>query len=614
MARLRILTGFPKISVEQISNVHDGTHRQKHPFQPMQSRRLLPALLAGILTSTVAHAAPSEKVRLLIKPKPEMSETALHALLSAHGGEETRTIPGVETRVVEVPRQTALKLLQVLKGRREVEYAEPDATAHAFATTNDPYFTNGSQWYLSKIQAPSAWDVTTGASSVVVAVLDTGVRASHPDLAGKVLAGRDFAAGDSDPTDENGHGTAVAGLIGAATGNGTGMAAVAWKTSILPVRVLGRDGSGSHSDIADGIVWATDQGADVINLSLGGTGSSSTLQNAVNYAWSKGVVIVAAAGNSGDSVPCYPAACTNVVAVSATNSSDTRTDWSNYGSYVDIAAPGENVLTLSGSNGYEAMDGTSFSSPVTAGVVALMRAANPALSNANIVSALLANADDLGASGRDNDYGYGRVNARRAVVAVGAAASAADTTAPAVTILSPSAGATVSGVVGVNVSASDNTGVSRVELHIGGSFYAQSTSSSATFTWNTGNFLDGSYILEVRAYDAANNVASSTRSVTVRNSPDADRTSPVVFITSPADGARVKGLWNLKVKVNASDNVGVSRVELYADGDLVGISSYSPATFTWSVRKATAGSHVFQAYAYDAAGNIGASSTVTVYK
>lgn len=580
----------------------------------MQFRRLLPALLAGILSSTVAHGAPSEKVRLLIKPKPDMPEAALHALLSAHGGEETRTIPGVETRVVEVPRQTALKLLQVLKNRREVEYAEPDAPAHAFATTNDPYFANGSQWYLSKIQAPTAWDLTTGAPGVIVAVLDSGVRASHPDLAGKVLAGRDFIDGDSNPTDENGHGTAVAGLIGAATGNGMGMASVAWKTSILPVRVLSKDGSGSHSGIAEGIVWATDQGANVINLSLGGTGSSSTLQNAINYAWSKGVVIVAAAGNNGDSVPCYPAACTNVVAVSATNSSDARTDWSNYGSYVDIAAPGANILTLSGSSGYAAMDGTSFSSPVTAGVVALMRAANPTLSNANLVNALLANADDLGASGKDYDFGHGRVNARRAVAAVGSAASAVDVTAPAVTIHSPSAGSTVSGVVGVNVSSSDNTGVIRLELHIGGSLYARSSSSSATFTWNTGNFLDGTYLLEARAYDAANNVTSSSRSVTVRNSPATDSIAPVVSITAPANGARVKGLWNLKVKVAASDNVGVSRVELYADGKLVGTSSYAPATFTWSVRKATAGSHVFQAYAYDAAGNIGASSTVTVYK
>ena len=597
-----------------MSNVIDGTDLQKHPFQPMQIRRLLPALLAGILTSAGAHAAPSEKVRVLIKPKPDMSETALHALLSAHGGEEAKTISGVETRVVEVPRQTALKLLQVLKNRSEVEYAEADATAHAFASTNDPYFTNGSQWYLSKIQAPNAWDVSTGAPEVVVAVLDTGVRASHPDLAGKVLAGWDFADNDSDPTDENGHGTAVAGLIGAASGNGTGMASVAWKTAILPVRVLGKDGSGSHSDIADGIVWAADQGADVINLSLGGTGSSSTLQNAINYAWSKGVVIIAAAGNNGDSVPCYPGACTNVVAVSATNSSDARTSWSNYGSYIDIAAPGANILSLSGTSGYEAMDGTSFSSPLTAGVVALMRAANPALSNANIVNALLNNADDLGASGKDNDFGYGRINARRAVVAVSGAASAVDAIAPIVTINSPAAGGTISGITGVNVSASDNAGVSRVELYIGGSLYAQSSASSPTFSWNTGNFIDGTYTLEVRAYDAANNIGKSTRSVTVRNSAARDSSVPVVAITAPAEGQRVKGLWNLKVKVNASDNTGVTRVELYADGKLVNTSSYAPATFTWSVRKATAGAHVFQAYAYDAAGNIGASSKVTVYK
>jgi len=142
------------------------------------------------------------------------------------------------------------------------------------------------------------------------------------------------------------------------------MASVAWGNPILPVKVLGADGSGTYSGIANGITWAADKGARIINLSLGGTSSSRTLQDAVNYAWNKKAVLVAAAGNNGNDTALYPAACSNVVAVSATNSSDSRPSWSNYGSYVDVAAPGESILTLYGADSYAYWNGTSFSSPV----------------------------------------------------------------------------------------------------------------------------------------------------------------------------------------------------------------------------------------------------------
>ena len=284
-------------------------------------------------------------------------------------------------------------------------------------TSNDPYFLQGSQWHLSKIQAPTAWDTTTGSANQIVAVIDSGVRASHPDLVGKVLPGYDFVANDNDANDENGHGTGVAGTLSPGSNNQIGVCGVAWSNPILPVRVLDANGSGSYSAIANGIIYAADRGAKVINLSLGGTSSSRALQDAINYAWNKQCVLVAAAGNNGSNVAFYPAACTNVVAVSATDASDTRPTWSNFGSYVDVSAPGVDILSVYGSDQYAAWNGTSFSSPVASGVVALMAAANSTLTNVQLVDLLIKNSDDIGALGKDVYHGSGRVNANRAVTA-----------------------------------------------------------------------------------------------------------------------------------------------------------------------------------------------------
>jgi hypothetical protein len=279
---------------------------------------------------------------------------------------------------------------------------------------------------------------------------------------------------------------------------------------------------------------------------------------------------------------------------------------------VDVAAPGVSVLTLDGANSYAYWNGTSFSSPVTAGVVALMAAANPGLSNAGVVNALLKNSDDIGATGYDVYYGNGRVNAKRAVAAV-VNSVPLDTTPPSVAISLPANGATLAGTVDVRLSAMDNVGVTKVELYIGGVLYGESSAATASLSWNTTSYLDGAYTLEARAYDAANNVASTSITVNVKNSTVADTTAPLATITSPANGSNLKGR-TVNVNVSASDNVGVTKVELYIDGKLFGTSISSTASFTWNIGKVSAGAHTLQAYAFDAAGNIGSSSLVTVYK
>ncbi len=321
----------------------------------------------------------------------------------------------------------------LMKKEVEIISVQQNAYAYAFAfVPNDPYYTY--QWHMTIIDMENAWDLSTG-SGVTIAVIDTGVKQSLEDLAGtNFTAGWDFVNNDNDPTDDEGHGSHVAGTIAQTTNNGAGVAGIAYNATIMPVKVLDKRGSGSFDDIADGIYWATDNGADVINLSLGGSSDLDILSDAVDYAWNHGVVVVCAAGNDGVSSPFYPAAYTNSISVSATTSLDTLASYSNYGTTIDISAPGGDSGDNNGDGyddmilqntflrrdeGYYFYAGTSMASPHVAGVAALVIAKNSSLSNAQTRNILETSADDIGANGWDNLFGYGRLNAYEAVMAAG---------------------------------------------------------------------------------------------------------------------------------------------------------------------------------------------------
>jgi putative cell wall-binding protein len=290
------------------------------------------------------------------------------AALAAAGVDVTDVAAGLDAVRVEVPSRRAGAARAALAGAPGIDFVETDAPVAAMRTPTDTFWSY--QWGPRKVSAPAAWDVTTGASDVVIAVLDTGVTPG-PEFDGKLLPGIDFVNGDSDPTDDDAkrHGTAVAAVAAADAGDG-GVAGMCWTCSILPVKVLGADGSGSSYDIARGVTWATDRGADVVVMSLGGTGTSQTLQDAIAYGRSKGVVLVAAAGNAGSTTPNYPAAYPGVIGVAGSTSVDGRYDWSNHGSWVDVAAPGCNGAPLA-TGGYGGFCGTSSATPLTAGAVAL---------------------------------------------------------------------------------------------------------------------------------------------------------------------------------------------------------------------------------------------------
>ncbi|HEY5015074.1 MAG TPA: S8 family serine peptidase [Acidimicrobiia bacterium] len=299
------------------------------------------------------------------------------------------------------------------RGALQGEVVSVDSAVHAL-DLGDPY--RAGQWALPAVGYPDAWATTKGAG-VTVAVVDSGVTASHEDLTGSVLSGTDYVSpGGNGWNDQFWHGTFVAGLIAAHLGNGRGIAGAAPSVRILPVRVLDGGGSGSSSNVAAGIIYSADHGARVINVSLGGTAADPGVHLAVQYAVSKGAVVVAAAGNAGESGSprVYPAAFPEVIAVGAIDSHDQHAAFSNVGDYVDVVAPGVGVMSTynATTHSYAVGEGTSFSAPYVSAEVALILATNPKLDPPSVRHVVEITARDLGAPGRDNTYGYGLASTR----------------------------------------------------------------------------------------------------------------------------------------------------------------------------------------------------------
>jgi hypothetical protein len=308
-----------------------------------------------------------------------------------------------------------------------IEYLEEDKTYQLLLTPNDPKFNE--QWGLEKISAPNAWNNSIGSENIKIAVVDTGVKGTHEDLNGRILAG--YAYLDSGSTEYNieansdsddyGHGTAISGTIGALTNNSAGIAGVDWQARLMPIKVFKSYGWGYgaySSDIALGIIYAADNGAKVINLSLGGEFPSNAIEDAVNYAHDRGCVIIAASGNENSSVS-YPAKYEQIIAVGSTNSSDERSSFSNFGPELDVTAPGDNILTTLNNGDYGAVSGTSISAAYVSGFAALLWATHSSYSNSQIESLVKTKIDKVSQMNGNNFtdyYGYGRINIYSAII------------------------------------------------------------------------------------------------------------------------------------------------------------------------------------------------------
>jgi len=341
-------------------------------------------------------------------------------------------------QVMKVPSGKVKEKIKEFRQQAEVEYAEPNYLAYALTTPNDPYFSY--QWHFDNptyggIHLKEAWDTADG-QGVTVAVIDSGIR-KGTDLANTCfVSGWDFVGNDSEPTDDNGHGTHVAGTIAQSTNNNLGVAGIAYKSCLMAVRVLDANGSGTYANVAAGIRWAADKGAKVINLSLGGDADSQTLKDAVAYVYQKGVTVVAACGNDNKPNCLYPAAYDDyVIAIGATQYDETKAPYSNYGPSLDLVAPGGNTsvdqngdgygdgvlqqtFTKSGGKitwGYYFFQGTSMAAPHVSGVAALLLSAGKANTPYEVRTILQQTAEDKGTPGRDDVYGWGLVDAAAAL-------------------------------------------------------------------------------------------------------------------------------------------------------------------------------------------------------
>jgi thermitase len=381
----------------------------------------------GLLVSSVGVTpyvlASNEPVEFLVKFKTVLPQAAVEQFSTQLGGHRRIEIDRIGVQVLTFPSPANPQtILARLKANPQVAYAELNGTATASYIPTDPGYPN--QWGLDKIKAPQGWDIQPGNASVVIGIIDTGADLNHPDLAGKLIPGWNYDAfspgyNTADTTDNNGHGTHVAGITAALTNNALGVAGACPNCVFMPVKVLGADGNGTYDAVASGIIYTADHGARIINLSLGGTAFSQTLQDAVNYAYNAGALVVAAAGNDGTNVITYPAAFTNTLAVAATDSADQRATFSNYNTYISVAAPGVDIYSSywssAGGSTYAYLNGTSMATPFVSGLAGLLLSQDSSRTNATLRAIIQNTADDINVSGWDPYTGYGRINVARAL-------------------------------------------------------------------------------------------------------------------------------------------------------------------------------------------------------
>jgi thermitase len=587
------------------STVPSAERRHPQGLRGLRCASKLTAALALVMAAlTAGGAAQAQQPRravsdeLLVGFRAGVGPGGRFRLFRDHGANYVDDI-GQSIRVVRirVPAHLLESIKRRLERRPEVKFVDKNFEHDPVLLPNDPQY--ASQWHLPKILAPLSWDVTQGTPGAVIAILDSGIDATHPDFAGKLVAGYNTYSNSTLTTDQFGHGTEVAGAAAASTNNGQGVAGVAGAAPIMPVRVTNAAGGATTASIANGIIWAADHGARVINLSFNGIAGNATIRAAAEYAYNHGTLVVAASGNCAcaDPTPDNPF----VLSVGATDENDAPAYFSSTGPFVDLSAPGTNILTTAMFGQYVTDSGTSLASPIVAGVAALMLSAKPSLTPAQLTLLLESTAVDVGGDGYDPAFGYGRVDAFAAVTAAAAYVPPPDTTSPIVAVSSPLAGATVTGMVAVGASASDNVGVVKVDLYVDGVFFVSDASSPYSFAWDTSTLPNGSHTLEAIAYDAANNSGTTSPiAVTVANTPP-DTTPPVVSMAAPIAGATVSGTTT--VTASATDNVGVTKVDLLVDGVLYASLNAAPYSFAWNTSPSSNGAHTLQVVATDAAGN-----------
>ncbi len=379
----------------------------------------LPSLDPSKEEKGISHYIENE---IVIKFRKDVDEQYINNFLIRYDLEISKRRDNVV--IIKSLKSDTKNLMKTLQDNRNkdkpyIEYIEP----HFIYLTNDMinnFIPNDAlyseyQWNLPSIYTEKGWETTRGKDDIIIAVVDTGVDLNHPEFKNKLVDGYNVLKPNSPPMDDDGHGTHVAGIISANTNNEEGIAGITWYNKIMPIKVLDQSGAGTLFDVAEGIYWATEHGAKIINLSLGNYAESRYLYDAIKYAYSKDVILVAASGNDNINDLGYPAAYPEVIAVAAVDHFKQKAEFSNYGPYIDVAAPGVNIASTYPNFEYAAMSGTSMSSPHVAGLAGLIRAINPTLSNEDVINIIKESATDIGVPGKDKYFGYGEINVEKAI-------------------------------------------------------------------------------------------------------------------------------------------------------------------------------------------------------
>ncbi|MFO7956539.1 MAG: PKD domain-containing protein [Candidatus Brocadiia bacterium] len=471
-------------------------------------------------------------------------------------------------------------IARALRATGAVEFAEPDYLIAPVALPDDPSY--DSQWHHETIESARAWDYCTGDANITVAVCDTGVQADHPDLSANMGSeGYNAVDGSSDTSPVMNHGTQVAGCIGAVGNNAVGVSGVNWTVSIMPIRVTNRsDGYAYYSDMARGIQWAADHGARVANLSYLAAGSY-TIDSAAHYLRDKGGLLFVAAGNNGaDKSGSWPD-FSSFIAVGATTSSDTKASFSNYGEFIDLVAPGSGIRTTTTGGSYASVSGTSFSSPIAAGVAALAWSAEPAQSPAQLEDLLFSTCVDLGDAGEDNVYGHGRVDSGAALAKLGGEAPNQPPTASA--------------------TATPKSGTAPLEVSFDGSGSTDSDGTIASYTWDFG---DGSTATGATFTHTYSDAGSYAATLTVTDDDGATGSASVTVTVEMANEPP-------EASATATPTTGTAPLEVSFDGSGSSDSDGNIASYTWDFGDGSTATGATVMHTYSDAGSYSATLTVT---
>lgn len=541
-----------------------------------------------------AAAAAAEEI--VVRYKPDSDISGLEGRIKQVQGQQQKDIKSLRAKVIKLPKAARQQAIEALRADPRVEFVEPNVVGEGTALPNDAQY-SGSSAALYTSMLDILWDKNTGSSNMVIAILDSGVNASHEDLAGKVTTGYDFVNKDANPADDFGHGTKVAGVAAANSNNSVGITGACWNCKVMPVKVIDANNATNAVLVADGIRYAVDNGAKVINLSLSGAGDASIVDTALAYAASKNVMVVSSAGNNSSGGLYWPSKYANNIGVAAAHPDDSLLlQSSNFGPHIELAVVGGGSAPTK-EGGYTTFINTSYAAPVVSGAMAILKSAFPNATLAQLTNAVVSTAD-LCCGGK---IGGGRLNAIKAYNVL-AGTQGQDTVKPTVEMLSPLASANASGIMPVTAVADDNVAVAHVQVRLDNTVQYVDSTVPYSYTYDTTIFTKGPHTLTMTAVDTAGNSTSTSRTINIDNdNPDTSKPT-VSFGAVPAAGATIKD--TVPITATASDTSGIAHVRLLHGTRQISTDIAAPYAFNLNTTKLPQGIQTLILRATDRNGNV----------